>query len=214
MLLEAKTKYAKTTVNIRAAPNTESKIIGQFYWNDKINIIKKVNKKWYQIKYKSKLRYLNAKYVKNSENHYTIYKSPSNNSFKSYEDADCITDSISLPQGVLKQSYHIDYNTGVWMIGNRYCVALGSYYYEKIGTKIDLVLSYRNKRHILKCIVADIKSDNDTINKHRIHKDGSVSEFVVKTSLLAKEVRHTGDISYAGKQFKGKIIKIKVYKEK
>ncbi len=213
MLLEAKTKYAKTTVNIRAAPNTESKIISQLYWNDKINVIKKVNKKWYQVKYKNKLRYLNAKYVKNSESHYTIYKSPSNNSFKSYEDADCITDNSSVVQGVMKQKYHMDYNTGVWMIGNRYCVALGSYYYGKIGTKIDLVLSDNGKEHILKCIASDIKSDKDTIDEHRIHRDGSVAEFVVKTKLLSNKARYTGDISYAGKKFKGKIVKIKVYKE-
>ena len=40
-------KYAKTTVNIRAKPNTTSKIVGQLYWNDKVRVIKKVNKKWY-----------------------------------------------------------------------------------------------------------------------------------------------------------------------
>ena len=34
-------KYAKTTVNIRAKPNINSKIVGQIYWNDKVQIVKK-----------------------------------------------------------------------------------------------------------------------------------------------------------------------------
>ena len=38
-------KYAKTTVNIRAKPNTNSKVVGQLYWNDKVQVIKKINKK-------------------------------------------------------------------------------------------------------------------------------------------------------------------------
>ena len=45
-------KYVKTTVNIRAKPNTNSKIVGKLYWNDKVQVIKKVNKKWYLVQYK------------------------------------------------------------------------------------------------------------------------------------------------------------------
>ena len=36
--------YAKTTVNIRIQPNTNSKIIGQVNWNNKVRVIRKVNK--------------------------------------------------------------------------------------------------------------------------------------------------------------------------
>lgn len=214
MYAKDKEKYATTTVNIREKPNTKSKIIGNFYWNDKVHVIKKVNKDWYQIKYKNALRYVCSKYLTSQKNNYTTYDSPSQNSFKSYEDADCITNNTSISQGKLKNNYHLDYNSGVWMVGNRYCVALGSYYTKSVGIKFDLILSYKNKTHILKCIAADVKSDKDTVNKHQIHKDGSIAEFVVRTSSLPKKVRRTGDVSYAGRQFVGKIIKIKVYKEK
>lgn len=46
MLTEAKDnyRYSITTVNVRAKPNTESKIVGKIYWNDKVKIIRKVNK--------------------------------------------------------------------------------------------------------------------------------------------------------------------------
>ena len=204
-------KYAKTTVNIRAKPNTNSKIVGKLYWNDKVQVIKKVNKKWYLVKYKKKNRYVCAKYLKKKRNKYRTYQSPSSNTFKSYEDANCITDSTKLAQGRLKKKYHLD-KSGVWMVGDRYCIAVGSYYTKKIGVKIDLVLSHNGRKHTLKCITADSKADKDTINNHRIHKDGSVAEFVVSIRNLPKIAKQMGDISYANKKFHGTIEKIKVYK--
>ena len=180
---------------------------------EKIQTIKKANKNWYKIKYKKKNRYICAKYLKKKPYKCKTYSSPSSNSFKSFEDADCITDSTKSAHGRLKREYHLDYRSGVWMVGNRYCIAVGSYYTNKVGVKIDLVLSSRNgRKHTLKCITADSKADKDTIKNHRIHKDGSVAEFVVNTNSLSKKTRLMGDVSYAGKQFKGKIIKIKVYK--
>ena len=99
------------------------------------------------------------------------------------------------------------------MVGDRYCIAVGSYYTKKIGVKIDLVLSHNGRKHTLTCITADSKDDSDTVNNHRVHKDGSIVEFVVKTSVLNKKARYTwGDISYTGKQFRGKIVEIRVYK--
>ena len=204
-------KYAKTTVNIREKPNTNSKIVGQLYWNDKVQIVRKVNKKWYLVKYKKKNRYIYVKYLNKKRNKYRSYQSPSSNTFKSYEDAECITDSSKLAQGRLKKKYHLD-KSGVWMVGNRYCIAVGSYYTKKIGVKIDLVLSHNGRKHTLKCITADSKSDKDTINNHRIHKDGSVVEFVVSIRNLPKIAKQMGDISYANKKFHGTIEKIKVYK--
>ena len=129
MLSSAKSnyRYAKTTVNIRAKPNTTSKIVGQLYWNDKVRVIKKVNKKWYLVRYKEKNRYVCAKYLKNKRSQYKAYASPSSKTFKSYEDADCITDSTKLAQGRLKRKYRLDYKTGVYMVGDRYCIAVGSY---------------------------------------------------------------------------------------
>lgn len=214
-LLNAKSncKYAKTTINIRAKPSKKSKIVGQLYWNDKVKVFKRVNKNWYQIKYKNKKRYIYARYLKKNGCKYKSFSSPSSKTFKSFEDASCITNSKRIQQGKLKDKYHLDCQSGVWMIGNRYCIAVGSYYTKGIGVKIDLVLSpYGGRKHTLKCITADSKADNDTVNGHRIHKDGSVVEFIVKTKYLSKKVKLMGDVSYAGKKFNGKITKIKIYK--
>ncbi len=204
-------RYAKTTINIRAKPTTKSKIVGKLYWNDKVHIIRKMNGKWYKIRYEKKNRFICAEYLRKNKVKHQTYSSPSRNSFKSYEDANCITDSTKLAQGRLKRKYHLDYHSGVWMIGNRYCIAVGSYYTKKLGVKIDLVLSHNGRKHTLKCITADSKADKDTVNNHRIHKDGSVVEFIVKTSFLPKRVKIMGDVSYAGKKFRGEIAQIKIY---
>ena len=138
--LDAKTnnyKYAKTTVNVRKKPSKKSKITSKLYWNDKIKVIKKVNKKWYKIKYKKKIRYIYSSYLRKKPYRYKSYSSPSSNTFKSYEDADCITDCTKLSHGRLKKKYRLDYQSGVWMVGNRYCIAVGSYYTNKVGVKID-----------------------------------------------------------------------------
>ncbi len=204
-------KYAKTTINIRAKPNKKSKIVGVKYWNQPVQVIGNANKRWSKIYYHGKVRYIYNKYLKLRKSKYRTYASPSANSFKSYEDARCITDKSS-PNYKLKSRYKLDQKSGVYMIGDRYCVALGSYYVTKIGTKIDLVLRHNGKKHVLKCILADQKSDEDTINNHKIHSDGSIAEFIVNTGSVPKHAKYiTGDISYAGKQFRGRIIQIRVY---
>ena len=217
MLTKANTnyrvKYAKTTLNIRRRPNVKSKIVKIKYYNDPIKVVCKANKKWSKVLLNEGYCYVTTKYLSNKKMKYKRYKSPSNNTFKSYLSASCITRNTSLAQGRLHRKYKLDYKTGVYMVGNRYCVALGSYYTTKIGTKVDLVLSHNGRKHVLKCILADQKADRDTVNNHRVHKDESVVEFVVNAQKLPRKARYvTGDVSYAGKQFRGKIVEIRVYR--
>ncbi len=204
--------YAKTTVNIRAAPGIKSKVTGRFYWNDKVRVIKRVHKNWYMLSYKGKNRYICSKYLRRKPYKYKTYIPPVPGVFKSYEDAGCITGSTEYAQGRMKKEYHLDYKSGVWMAGNRYCIAVGSHYTTGIGIKIDLVLSHNGRKHVLECITADSKADKDTVDRHRIHTDGSVTEFIVDTGTLPRKAKIMGDVSYAGKKFKGRIIKIKVYR--
>lgn len=206
-------KYAKTTINVRKRPKLKSKIVKVKYYNDPIKVVQKVNKKWSKILLNGEYYYVVSKYLSNKKMKYRRYKSPSSNTFKSCLPANCLTYNASLPQGRLRKKYTLDYKTGVYKVGNRYCVALGSYYTRKIGTKIDLVLSHNGRKHVLKCILADQKADRDTVNNHRVHKDGSVAEFVVHSKVMSYKARYVhGDVSYAGKQFRGKIVEIRVYK--
>lgn len=70
-----------------------------------------------------------------------------------------------------------DVETGLRMVGDRYCIAVGSGYSQKIGTKINLVLADGS---IIRCITGDAKADEHTDSSHRYQKyDGSVAEFIV-----------------------------------
>ncbi len=201
-------KYASKTTNIKVLPNRRSKTVGQVNWNNKIKVTDVVNDNWYRIFYKGKAGYINKRNVVKSK--VKSYLIPNNAStFKSYEDESCLTDNINIPQGKLKRKYRLD-DTGIYMVGDRYCVAVGSFYSTTIGTKLDIVLSDKGEKKILKCILADGKAEKDTVN-NKIHSNGNAVEFVVSTKNLSEMVRRMGDVSYAGKKFVGKPVEIRIY---
>lgn len=140
------------------------------------------------------------------KSHYVTKACPKNK-MKSYMDDRTIRDKSSKQYRLQKKAY-TDKKTGIRKVKSRYCVAVGSYYTRKIGIKLDLVLS---SGKVVKCITADQKSDRHTINKHRIHPDGSVAEFLVDSKKLRKRVKRMGDISYI-RSFHGIIKKIRVYR--
>ena len=79
-----------------------------------------------------------------------------------------------------------DKKTGIRMHDGRYCIAVGSYYTSKIGTKINLVMRNGNT---VKCVLGDQKADKDTIVNHSQAKDGSIVEMVVDYQYFRKTPR-------------------------
>ena len=132
---------------------------------------------------------------------------PSNNSFKSYMDADTIT-SRNTDQYKLKDKYVIDEQTGIWTVDERYCIAVGSYYTQSIGTYIDVVMENGSTLH---CILGECKRNRDTDHTNRQNPNGSVVEFIVNTSSMPSMVRKMGNCSYACEEMKGEIKSIIVY---
>lgn len=132
---------------------------------------------------------------------------PSNNSFKSYMDADTIT-SRNTDQYKLKDKYVIDEQTGIWTVDERYCIAVGSYYTQSIGTYIDVVMENGSTLH---CILGECKRNRDTDYTNRQNPNGSVVEFIVNTSSMPSMVRKMGNCSYACEEMKGEIESIIVY---
>jgi hypothetical protein len=92
------------------------------------------------------------------------------------------------------------------MVKGRYCIAVGPKVATKIGTKLELVFKGGKK---VPAVVADQKAG--TIDGYR-HPDGSAVEFVVDNKALPRCAKRAGDMS-ALKLFKGRIIKIRVYKK-
>ena len=132
---------------------------------------------------------------------------PPNNSFKSYMDADTIT-SRNTDQYKLKAKYVIDEQTGIWTVDERYCIAVGSYYTQSIGTYIDVVMENGSTLH---CILGECKRNRDTDYTNRQNPNGSVVEFIVNTSSMPSMVRKMGNCSYACEEMKGEIKSIIVY---
>lgn len=142
---------------------------------------------------------------------YELYDTPDNCHFKSFMDYRTITDKTSKQFDMQDNEAYTDINTGLRMVNDRYCIAVGSYYTKTIGKKIDVVLENGT---IIPCIFAEAKSDEHTDKlTHRQNSNGSVIEFIVDTPLLDNRVIHTGNIESVDDYFKGEIIEIRVEKE-
>lgn len=157
---------------------------------------------------KSSKKTKKARKKKAFKERYTAYGTPSNNSFKSYMSYRAVSSSSA--QGKLQAKAKTDAETGIRKVDGRYCVALGSYYCSRIGTKFDLVMSNGS---IIKCILADQKANRDTDAKNQKTSDGSIAEFLVDMDKLPSKVKTMGDVSYANRKLKGNIAKIRVYEK-
>lgn len=126
--------------------------------------------------------------------------------FKSYENYRNIT-RVDSPQYKLQQeAYTGDY--GIRMVGDRYCVAMGSYWAKKIGTKLDI---YLESGQVIKVILGDNKQDRHTLENHRVGADNrDVLEFIVDLEAVPQRVRDTGNLNYL---FPGKVAHVEVVEE-
>ena len=140
---------------------------------------------------------------------YTSMEVPNNSEFKSYMSYKTIGDKNS-DQYKLISEYE-DTECGIMAVDGRYVVAVGTYYTDEVGTKIDLVME---NGETVGAIVGDIKANQHTDAKNQQHKvDGSVVEFLVDTNNLESTAKKMGDCSYATPELKGKIEEIRVYTE-
>ena len=137
---------------------------------------------------------------------YDDYNVPSNNSIKSYMDYRHITSKNSR-QYQLQNSLAYTDSYGIRMVGDRYCVAVGSYYTTTIGQYIDIELE---NGQVIQGILADCKDDSHTDSANQINPNGSVVEFVVDTNMLDEIAKIMGDLSYIG-GWNSKVVNIKVY---
>lgn len=101
-----------------------------------------------------------------------------------------------------------DKKTGIRMYDGCYCVALGSYYGTKIGTKYRITFSNGNSINVILC---DQKANRHTDSNHQYavnNKD--IVEFYVQRNMIPKGIR--GDYGRLS-QFSGKVVKIEKFTE-
>lgn len=101
---------------------------------------------------------------------------------------------------------YTDEETGIRMIGDCYCVALGSFYGSTIGTKYRITFSTGKSINVILC---DQKSDKHTDKKHRYAvKNGDIMEFYVEKGKVPSNIQgNYGNLE----QFSGDIVKIERY---
>ncbi len=101
---------------------------------------------------------------------------------------------------------YTDDETGIRMIDDCYCVALGSFYGSTIGTKYRITFSTGKSINVILC---DQKSDKHTDKKHQYAvKNSDIMEFYVEKSKIPSDVRgNYGNLE----QFSGDIVKIERY---
>ena len=125
-------------------------------------------------------------------------------SMKTYMSYKAITNTRS-KQYRLQQQAVTDPSTGIRMVGDDYCVAIGSGWGCAIGDRIIVTL---HGGKTFNAIVSDFKADAHTNsdNKTTTH-DGSVVEFVVDTPSLSTRVRRSGNVGILD-QFSGGVVSI------
>ncbi len=193
--------YVKNDAEVRKKPIVKAPKIGKIYALDSVRTLE-TEDGWTEIRYKGKTRYVKRRCLTKKKPRYVTKPAPEN-SFKSYESYR----PLRYSQGRLQRKAHTDEN-GLRKVGNRYCIAMGSYYATRIGCKIDLLMSDGD---VVKCILADQKSDRHTDSRHQKHRtDGSLVEFVVDKQKLARKVKRYGDISKI-RRFQKSVRKVRVY---
>lgn len=146
---------------------------------------------------------LTVKYVS-----YETYDAPKNSGFKSFMDYRVITNTDS-KQYKLQQCYSKTGEYGIRMADSRYIVAIGTYFTPDIGQYFDIILENGT---VIPCILGDQKADADTDSDNIITKhNGCMSEFIVDSDALNKDVKFHGDMSYCLKDWDSPIKTIKVY---
>lgn len=130
-------------------------------------------------------------------------------SMKTYMDYRTITDKTSEQYKLQQREDVYTDDEGLRRIGDRYMIAIGSFYSKTIGDVLKIKLSGGT---IFEGVVSDFKADKHTDSKNQVHKvDKSLVEFIVDVDKLADLPRKMGDMSYAeGINLKGNIVSIEV----
>lgn len=123
----------------------------------------------------------------------------------------------------LQSVAYTDERTGIRVVDDplgepRYCVALGTYWCgghpQHIGRCVDV---YMANGSVLKCVLADVKRTEDTINAGNRYGavNHDVLEFIVDGDKLPKNINLltgvNGNMSRAGKEFEGDAAYMIVY---
>ena len=123
---------------------------------------------------------------------------------KSYESYTAITDKTSDQYKL--QSMAWTNSDAFRMIGDRYLIAVGTYFNAPVGTSVDVILENGT---VIPCMVGDIKADEHTDYWDVYSANGCATEFIVDANATKANI--TGDVSTLYPTWQSKVTFIKVY---
>lgn len=129
---------------------------------------------------------------------------------KTYMDYKLISDKSSSQYKFIQENCRVSDNGFLMVDDEWYCVALGNYFLDDIGTKYIVTLETGNQIKIVKTEIKDNLHTCDLNYQHKI--DGSVLEFLLDTSRLQDKKTQNGYLWNGNlnniDEFKGNIIRI------
>lgn len=206
------TGYTTANMNVRDIPSIKGGIIGSVPFNEEIQyyMINNEGYDWCVIEYDDEIGYIRGDYISDiKSDNYKIYVY-NQNGFKSYMSYRTIT-STGSQQYRLQYGYAYTGNYGIRMIGNRYCIAVGTGVGATVGTLIDLILENGT---VIPCVVGDIKANIHTnVDNITTTSNGCVSEFIVDSYYLPSSIRQSGNVSNANMMWQSPVVEMDVYYE-
>ena len=194
-------------LNIRTEPFLDAEIVGELHFNDQIEYTEE-NTSWVKIQHNNEDAYVYKEYLIDETPEYKVFLIPETTGFKSYMDYRYITNTSSKQYQLQSlNAYTGDY--GIRMVGDRYCVAVGSGISTSIGQYMDLILENGT---IIPCIMGDAKADVDTDHTRIVTKlNNCVSEFIVDNDYLDSDAKYHGDMSACTIEWDSPVREIKLY---
>ena len=147
--------------------------------------------------------------------HEQTVKNPEKHTWKPYARHTAITNKSSAQWKLLQREKTADnglrYVTDPDGVG-RYCIALAPQWAggtaKDIGRCVDL---YMVNGEVIKCVLADIKKPEHTIDKAGYFGSrNELVEWIVDINKISEKVRKSGDVSNAGDEFAGGVRKVVV----
>ena len=126
---------------------------------------------------------------------------PKVNDYKTWMSYKSVTAKGSMQYALLNSDRAKTDKNGFRKIGNYYCVALGSYYSDEIGTRFKITFADGKQ---IKVVLGDQKSDKDTDKKHQYSGTANILEFIMGGNDASNQLM-------INNMFPGQIVKIEKY---
>ena len=204
--IEWESGYATNTLDVYTNPAEVSVYLTSYGFGDEIQYAN-YDDEWCYILYED--TQFGYALKDNVSDEYPEYRSIhiSSSGFKSYMSYKAITKTSS-PQWKIQHNFAYTGEYGIRMVGDRFCIAVGTGVGGSLGDYIDLVLA---NGEIIPCIISDRKANCHTYDDNITSFNSCVSEFLIDNSCLDANAKQRGNISYCKDEWNSPVVEFRRY---